>query len=99
MAKFDFTTLYSQVPEAIEAMGSEFNSHELILEIAQNNQREYIEALAAYRNSKHPFMHVHKQLSTYLRKFENDKLKCLGHKPSRDIFGKPNTCLAWKKYT
>ena len=99
MAKFDFTNLYNQVPSAIEVMSSKFNSHELILEIAQNNQAEYIEALAAYKDSEHPFMHVHKQLSSYLRKFEGDKLKSLGHQPSKDIFGKPNTCLTWEKYT
>lgn len=99
MAKFDFSNLYNQIPEALESMSSVFNSHELILHLAQKNQKEYINALFAYRDTEHPFMHVHKQISSHLRKYESDKLKSLDHKPSKDIFGKENTSLTWEKNT
>lgn len=99
MGKFDFSDIYSSFPEAIAAMPSKFNSHELILEIARKNQKEYIDALFAYKDNPNPFMHVHRQLSSHIKKIANDnKLKnCGDDTNSKDIFGKKNVCRAWKK--
>lgn len=97
MGKFDFSVLYDEIPKAIKSMRSIFTSHELILEIAQHNQSEYIDALAAYKQTGRPFLYVHQQLSIRLKKYEGKTIKNIGIKPSKDIFGKSNTCLYWEK--
>ncbi|SKA56356.1 hypothetical protein [Photobacterium toruni] len=97
MGKFDFSVFDDEITNAIKSMELTFSSHELILEIAQNNQSQYINALIAYKQTGRPFLYVHQQLSIRLKKYEGDAIKNIGIKPSKDIFGKSNTCLYWEK--
>jgi len=91
MSGFDFTFLYSQYPETINRLPAEFTSHKFILNLAQNNQPEYIEALCAYRRSTHrevpaPFMIVHGILAKGLRQFP-ELVEYEGEVSSVEIFG------------
>ena len=79
-----------------------FYSHQFILELAQQNQVEYVRALYAYIDSAHtetptPFQFVHRILSAKLRGFPELVEHVRKDKPSTDIFGKPNWCAEWRK--
>ena len=43
-----FRPLFALYPQIIQEMSTRFTSHEFIARLAQENQREYIEALATY---------------------------------------------------
>lgn len=97
----DFTLLYDQYERIIGLMPETFTSHQFILKLAQANQREYIEALYAYKNSKHrggnaPFRVVHQILAQKLRAFPK-RVKYIGTENSTDIFGNSNTASRWRK--
>lgn len=82
--------------EAIEAAilsaGSEFDSHEIIREIAQQNQRAYIAELSPI-NSDALFQAFHSMLGRHI------KMACECHgfsgeaSRSQDIFGQYSNCV------
>lgn len=96
MAIHDFSEIYDQYPGLIEAMPAEFSSHAFILRLAKSNQRAYIDALSAYRDSDAPFLAVHGQLARQLERFPA-LLQSLGQRPSTDIFGNSNRCEYWRR--
>ena len=102
MTKHDFSPLYEQYPIIIKQMEDVFTSHEFILELAQQNQTQYIEALYAYRYNEDgeqptPFMTVHGILAKKLKTFP-DLIKIVRNDiPSKDIFRNSNVCAQWKK--
>ena len=102
MAEHDFDDLYSHYPAVIAQMPDTFTSHQFILELARQNQTEYIEALYSYRHHVHrgvpaPFMMVHGVLALHLLKYP-DLIEQIAHVvPSTDIFGNPNECAEWRK--
>jgi hypothetical protein len=101
MPKFDFSPLYDQYPSIIALMPPVFTSHQFILELAHQNQVEYIEALYEYRNSLRsgkpaPFLTVHSVLAQRLNAFpqlisQNRKVT------SKNIFGSEDSCAEWRK--
>ena len=96
MPQHDFTHLYSHYPAAIAEMPDVFTSHEFILELAQQNQRLYIEALYDYRNAPAPFRQVHAVFSQRLHSLPT-LVSHLGSVVSPDIFGEAVECAKWKK--
>lgn len=96
MARHNFSALLLHYPDVIAEMPSQFKSHEFILRLAQKNQRDYVEALFAYRTNDEPFRSVHRQLSAKLNNYPHlvEKLRPTG---SWDIFGHANTCMSWRK--
>lgn len=101
MAQHDFTALLNHYPTIIAQMQTSFTSHEFILCLAQQYQPLYVEALFSYRNTTYrgtpaPFMNVHRELSQGLRNYPH-LIEYVGDVPSKDIFGQPNHCAAWRK--
>lgn len=102
MAKFDFSVLYDQYPAIISQMPPIYDSHQFILELARQNQAEYVRALYAYRDAVHvgtpaPFQFVHSALAAKLKDFPELVEHVRSDKQSTDIFGQPNWCAEWRK--
>ena len=101
MAEHDFTLLFEKYPNLIEQMPNTFTSHKFILDLAQQNQPLYIDAVNTYRDSTHegtpaPFKAVHSILSKQLYNYP-DCIKYVEHVQSEDIFGQSNECASWVK--
>lgn len=101
MAIYDFSNLESKFSEIVQIMPDPFDSHQFLLEIAQQNQAEYITALNAYLESGNnaPFQAVHKAIIQKLVSHIELVTKIRDDKPSIDIFGHSNQCAEWKKVT
>ena len=96
MNRFDFTQLFGRYPGLIEQMPDEFNSHEFILLLAQQNQENYIEALYEYCRNTNPFQVVHGILSRQLHEYRN-LVRHEGETNSTDIFKQRNRCARWSR--
>ena len=102
MGNYNFSILESKFTEIIDLMPDPFDSHEFILLLAQKNQAEYINALYAYKdyvNREHlaPFQAVHGALIQKLAKHTELVKLIRNDKPSKDIFGKSQSCGEWEK--
>lgn len=100
MAAFDFSALDSSFIEIIGQMKNTFTSHEFILALAQQNQAEYIAALYHYafeERTAAPFQAVHKGIVELLKTHKDLVVLIDRDVPSKDIFGKSQTCGEWKK--
>lgn len=96
MALYDFNRVRPQVEAVIRRIRAEpFTSHHFILQFAKAYPRQYIDVLAAYRNSKQPFAAAHLGLSKFLRKVT--LVKYLRQVPSVDIFGDKENCALWER--
>ena len=102
MAKFDFSFLYDQYPAIISQMPPVFDSHQFILELARQNQVEYVKALHAYLDPEGgeaptPFQAVHGILAKKLSHLPHWVELVRLDKPSQDIFGSPSECAEWRR--
>lgn len=102
MARYDFNPLVEQYPTIIEQMPPEFTSHQFILQLAQQNQSQYIEALYSYRYDDDgaplaPFKIVHGKLAKKLFDFPELIEIVRRDEKSLDIFGQPGECALWRK--
>lgn len=95
MCQHDYGELKKKFPEIIKDMPHEFTSHQFILELAQQNQGLYIDALKAYQNDA-PFQSVHGVLSRSLHEFD-DLVEYLEETDSQDIWRHSNRCAKWRK--
>ena len=91
-----FNPLFTYYRHTIQEMSSSFDSHEFIARLAQEHQSEYIEALAAYRQSRAPFKVVHGILAKRLNSFP-ELIMQDGGTISEDIFGDRCSCMKWRK--
>ncbi len=96
MAETVLDALEHQYPALLAAMPAEFDSHAFILRLARANQRLYIEALAAYAASDHPFQIVHGMLASRLHTFP-ELVARTGERSSVDIFGQSSSAVVWRK--
>lgn len=92
-----FQPLFAQYARVIQGMTTRFNSHEFIARLAQEHQRDYIEALAAYRHRPTPFQAVHAILARHLNTFVPGTIVRDGEVTHNDIFGDPCNCAKWRK--
>ena len=104
MAEHDFSSLYAKYPAVIAQMPDTFTSHQFILEIARQNQTQYIEALYSYRHRTHrdapaPFMMVHGILAQHLTAFPTLIEQIRKDASSTNIFGQEDWCSEWRKLT
>jgi hypothetical protein len=89
-----FEHLEQFYPEVIAQMPVHFDSHKFILQLAQQHQALYVQALAQYPDE--PFRIVHGELSKRLKKFSH-LIRQDGVKNSPDIFGEVCEAAAWEK--
>lgn len=92
--------LSAHYPTVIAQMKKEFNAHEFILKLAQQHQREYVQALnhPPYLEGD-PFMNVHRELARQLNEHPT-LVRRHASQPdvkSHDIFGQPNECSNWER--
>ncbi len=84
--------------EIIGAMGTRFTTHEFLLRLAYDYQREYVAGLASYAEGGKPFRDLHHALVKRLKKQEGKLIKLRKDSyPSRDIFGTPSHSGLWRK--
>jgi hypothetical protein len=88
-----FNELEKHINSTIDLMPTEFDTHQLILVLAQKNQRAYIEAIHE-STSKTPFQAVHSRIGKKLKKNSLIQETQTNNK-SLNIFGKYSTCSKW----
>ena len=84
--------------EVIATMNWQFTSHEFLLRLAHDHQKEYVGALGSYMTNGAPFKELHHELIKRLHKLDGQSVT-LRRKdyPSRDIFGVVSTAAIWRK--
>ena len=94
----EIDALAKHFEDVIKQMDIRFTSHEFLLRLAHDHQREYVAGLAAYAEGGSPFRDLHHALVRRLKKLEG-KLITLRKEnyPSRDIFGSPSHSGLWRK--
>jgi cellobiose-specific phosphotransferase system component IIA len=85
-------TVYSSV---LETMPDEFDSHQLILALAHQHQRLYVQALVTFAEMDYPFMAVHGEIAQRLS--HTNLVKKIGERNSEDIFRQVNSASLWRK--
>lgn len=96
MSATEFELLEAVYEQVIALMPNKFDSHEFILNLAQEHQRLYVQALVEYADSERPFQIVHGQIAMRLLKFPN-LITRVGEHISKDIFLRENTAIVWQK--
>ena len=92
----------SMLAAAIDAMPNDFDSHDVIIKIAHDNQREYIVALheKVSTNVNAPFQALHGSLGTRIKHrcdAEGFQFTPPSDHQSSDIFGQLSHCAAYRK--
>ena len=84
------------IRSTVEAMNKRFDSHELILHLAQHNQRHYIKALRETEGNR-PFKKLHARIGRRVKAL-SDQLGIDGQPwKSADIFGQASDCVLYTK--
>ena len=85
---------------ALRAMKPEFDTHQFILKLASENQKEYIDALAAIDSTK-PFQTLHSAIGKKLKQKATDGefaiQETASNVSSPNIFGKQSSCSRWQR--
>ena len=82
----------------LASMEIRFTSHQFILRLAHDHQREYVAGLAAFADGGSPFKDLHHALVKRLKKLEGKSVTLRKESyPSQDIFGTPSHSGLWKK--
>ena len=93
-----FAILEENIFSAIEHMPTEFDTHQLILELVRENQRVYIEALYE-SDSETPFQAVHSKIGKALKRYSlepNARIReTEANCKSPNIFGEYSSCSKW----
>ena len=95
-----FAVLKEKLPSAIERMPSEFDTHRLILELARENQRAYIDVLHE-SDSEFPFQTVHASIGRALKQLSLEPDSRIKEKEAKigslNIFGVISACSKWER--
>jgi hypothetical protein len=85
--------------EAVLAvMDARFTTHQFLLRLAHDHQREYVAGLAAFSEGGMPFKDLHHALVKRLKKLDGKTISLRKDSyPSQDIFGTPSYAGLWKK--
>jgi hypothetical protein len=88
--------LETLVRSTIPHLAAPFDTHKLILELAQRNQRQYIAALQQVRGDA-PFQTLHSMIGRTLQKLAPE-FGLVGRQTfSDDIFRQRNSCVEWSR--
>lgn len=80
------------------AMDVRFTTHQFLLRLAHDHQREYVAGLAAFAAGGMPFKALHHAVFKRLKKLEGKTITLRKESyPSQDIFGTPSHSGLWKK--
>lgn len=93
--KTKYTVLEELITNSVDNMPDEFDTHQLILDVAKLNQRAYIDALNECVSDR-PFQTVHSLIGKSLKKQTNINEMPDKHK-SVNIFGEKSECSKWIK--
>ncbi len=85
--------------EVIDSAGAVFDSHAIIREVTQKNQREYIIQLYDERDRVGPVHYVHSQLGREITEICTERGYTRKAVRNRDIFGQRSKCIQWEKHT
>ncbi len=97
MAKEAFERLEELFPKIVNLIPDDkFDSHDFILKLAQKYQKLYVQLLYIYKDNNQPFQLVHKEIAKRLKK-QDDLVKHVGNRPSKNIFGLENNVAVWRK--
>jgi hypothetical protein len=92
--------LEKAILSAIESMKEEFDTHQLILEVAKKNQRAYVAALHE-SDSDYAFQTVHSAIGKLLKRISLEPYANIIEKEqtsnSLNIFGEYSSCSSWAK--
>jgi hypothetical protein len=82
--------------QTIESMANEFDSHDVIKELAQKNQRIYAEALVAVEGDR-LFHKLHYDIGRQITAICEDRGYARVQSRSDDILGQKSRCIGWSK--
>lgn len=95
-----FSTLEENIFSAVKSMPSEFDTHQLILELARENQQAYIKALHE-SDSDTPFQAVHSKIGKALKRYSLEENAVIreteANCKSPNIFGEYSSCSKWER--
>ena len=89
-------TVEDLVRATIPQMPTTFDTHQLIIHLAQNNQRSYVEALQ-HVNGDAPFQTLHSMIGKTVLKLAPEFGLSNQAASSHDIFGQKNSCVLWTR--
>lgn len=89
-------TVEDLVRSILPLMPASFDTHQLIVKLAQNNQRSYIEALQRV-NGDTPFQTLHSMIGKAVLKLAPEFDLGGEASSSPDIFGQNNSCVLWSR--
>lgn len=89
-------SLEQLVRNTIPEFTSSFDTHQLILKLAQRNQRQYIEALQQVQGDA-PFQTLHSMIGRTVQKLAPEFGLVGRPTNSDDIFGQKNSCVHWSR--
>ena len=84
------------VRETVANMPNEFDTHELILVLAQGNQRQYLRALDETEGER-PFQTFHARIGRTLDSLSSGLSLSGESSRSKDIFGQQSKCKLWTR--
>lgn len=86
----------------VKQLPESFTTHSFVINLAQNNQREYIAALSEKANDKkieRPFQAVHQFIRSELEKCKDLVTDSGEKKTDANIFGQTSENTVWKNLT
>lgn len=86
--------LENLVRNTIPLMSGDFDTHQLILKLAQQNQRQYVEALQQVQGEA-PFQTLHSMIGKTVLKLAPEFGLTHRESSSEDIFRQKNSCGLW----
>ena len=84
------------VRETLPSMPDSFDTHKLIITLAHQNQRSYVDALQRV-NGDAPFQTLHSMIGRAILKMADEFNLSHMASSSPDIFGNDSSCVLWTR--